>query len=1204
MQRFKQLFFTDASPIIKAGRSTILQADKYVKLPKDLDPSYHNKLEYINLEGPWAFLRGVVVNFKGKLSLLFVFAFVSGIIQVLIPLLIQQLLLGLEKHLEFGEARSAMVWLTWISLATIGQSLLDQQYIYRLSCLKMNITSAYRSLVYDRCLSLSKSGLEESGRGDLVNLVECDAPYIGDFIGGAVGIFHSFMILMGVVIGASYLLGPESLLSLGVFIVFLPLLRIVASRMMMLDEDILDHCDERIDFLSQVVKHIRLIKNSAWEPLIRKEMSQRRNPEFKLHKKMVTTYSVSVFLFNLAQFALVLAALGIYLALGKELNVPTVVAILALFLVLQEPFEDLADRLGEIVQGRVSAKRIIEFLDMDFKESRASQPPVPGVDLSLENYSVTFDEKTALNEINLSVQSGELIGIVGPVGAGKSTLLLAILGEVEEVEGKRSLPADASIAWISQDPVILNRRLEENVMMAARGKRSLDEIAEACALSQDILQMPAGWATEIGEKGVNLSGGQKQRISLAKAMASDPQIILADDPFSALNRNTESILMERLVQQEWKGKTRVIATHSLHHLDKFDRIVFLTAGAVRGVGTLQQLKATCPDFVKFLSRAVSENEIGVVDEEYGFDRDKKGYSGVLIAQEDREEGSVSLGVYWEYLKWMAGGRFFWAFALASTIIMASILPVLADIWLTMWSGEAAVPDFMKGLISDKWIALSVLAAIYGASVFCAWIQTFVWTYRAIAAGKDIHFKAFMATLYSPIRFFSTTPHGRILNRFSHDMDELEGEMPWSFQDTFQSIMDLILALVLVLVVVPIALPILFPVAFVYRWLQRGYRSTARETRRLFAIANSNFLSHFTETLDSLLDLRSYNLNAAFSERARSLLSDFQKLKYANYLADGWFAARIGIVSSLSSLAIGCGLIFMAENGLLTITLAGIVMLYTRSVCYYLHEGVRSYGVTEAHMTSAERLMAWTSLPAEEGADPNEKIVDYSGNLSSGEICFEGVTMRYGSRLPTVLKDVNLKIPSGSKVGIVGRTGSGKSSLFQCLTRIVPVEQGRILVGGTSILDVPLSQLRQWIAIIPQDPSLFDGTLRSNLDRLERYDDKQIWQVLEKVHLKELFQERGLDAPILDGGGNLSRGQRQLIGLARALLSSAKIIAIDEATASVDLQTEKMIQDVLYQEFEESTVLMIAHRLETLSRVDILIEMADGKVVSVDRPKKV
>ncbi|HRO66779.1 MAG TPA: ATP-binding cassette domain-containing protein, partial [Pseudobdellovibrionaceae bacterium] len=583
----------------------------------------------------------------------------------------------------------------------------------------------------------------------------------------------------------------------------------------------------------------------------------------------------------------------------------------------------------------------------------------------------------------------------------------------------------------------------------------------------------------------------------------------------------------------------------------------------------------------------------------------------ITEDEDREIGAVKGSVYLDYFKSLGGeGRWrSWRLAgLLGGAILVRALPLLQRWWLGMISSYQQSGDangwvawlIAKGwgdVLNDPLRSIAVYGLIGLSALLFNLMNSLWWLERGIDAGKLMQERMLSSLLKAPLRFFDSTPVGRILQRFSRDVESVDIYLQRSFSEAIHIFIEVILCLLLILTLVPASFALIGPILILYYIIQRDYRLPAREVKRLDSIARSPRYAHFKETLVGLPVIRGFQSEDWFLESFYSKLAHSQRMFYNHVMLNRWFSVRVPMVGGLIAAATSVAIVLGAKSGHLGAGIAGVLTIYMLNFWAYLNWGIRVFADIESRMTSVERMQFYMNLPSETDTRvPRSEELPESWPFR-GEVVFESVQARYAPHLPRVLHGVSFKVGAGEKVGLIGRTGSGKSTLFQCLFRFVELESGRILIDGEDIASVPLERLRRSLAIIPQDPTLFLGTIRSNMDRYDEYSEDELEEALRNASLLSFVKslDGGLDAPVLESGLNLSQGQRQLLCLARALLTKARIIVLDEATASVDVETDAILQRVIRENLRGVTLLIIAHRLGTVADCDKVVDLAFGRV---------
>ncbi|SCV70702.1 BQ2448_3464 [Microbotryum intermedium] len=855
-----------------------------------------------------------------------------------------------------------------------------------------------------------------------------------------------------------------------------------------------------------------------------------------------------------------------------------------------------------------------------------------------------------LSHISLRIPKGQLCAIVGPVGAGKSSLLQALVGEMKRTRG--SVTYSGSLAYASQVAWMQSVSLRENVLFGqpydkARYERA---ITNAC-LDADIEMLPFGDATEIGEKGVTLSGGQKQRVNIARALYFDADIVLLDDPLSAVDAHVGKALFDDAICGALKDRTRVLVTHAVHFLPRVDWIITIDQGRIQQEGTYDDLIADKDGpFSKMIAEfggdAIEKREEQEEAEEDAIEategeldnapkKMKKKGKG-LMQEEERAIGAVDGGVYMAFLRAAKGA--ITVPLLILSLALAQGAQVLGSYWLVWWQEKAVADMFIalfishfrtnNGFYMGIYALLGILQAVFSflmglASVFIGY-----------NASRSLHRGAIQGVMHAPMSFFDTTPLGRIMNRFSKDIDTIDNTLNDSMRMALNTFGSVLGAIILISIVQPYFLLVVTFILCCYFYAASFYRTSAREIKRLDNLLRSSLYAHFNETLSGLATIRAFGETDKFLKRNEEYI-DIENRAYAlTVINQRWLGFRLDMFGGL--LVFIVAIFGVATRTKVSPAQTGLILAYILSIQAAFSWMVRQVAEVENDMNSVERMLHYANKLEQEAPSDIEETRPDPSWPSQGAIEFENVFMSYRPELPPVLKGFSLRIEGGQKIGVVGRTGAGKSTILQCLFRMVELQSGKISIDGIDISKLGLNQLREKIAIIPQDALLFSGTLRSNLDPFNVYEDRVLWDAMRRAYLvdqvpagevtaaepKDASKDSSapvaatgdeaavataatsrftLDMVIEDEGLNLSVGQRSLVSLARALVKDSRVIVLDEATASVDLATDSHIQETIRSEFNDKTLLIIAHRLRTIIDCDRVLVMSEGQVAEYDTP---
>ncbi len=1200
----KNFFFYNVSPLVKKGQEKILTFDDLLEVPKELELSRSPEIVPIDLTSEKKFLKTIVSEQKKYIIRAWSFYLLGICASLSTPLFVNQFITRLTKMTENGDYASVIPVAIGIGMIGITMGIGYQHNFYGVLRANVRIVARLNRLIFEHALKLSQKSRQKVNVGDVVNHMSSDSEAIADvpMLIGDMG--WATLLLIGSISMLFYYLGWTALIAVGILLLLTPVTRKIAKKFIHLEDEMMKKRDHRVTLMGQILQSMRLVKYFVWEKEISQQVAQVRQEEVKARRSLAHAEMLSGLSFVAISTLVLFIALWVHVLRGMELTPALVLTCVSLFGLLQEPIGHLPGVLSRLTNAWVSVKRIIAFLSSetveghvvaDALEMEGKAVVFSGVNYSSDNGNFKF------KNLNFSIDKGESVAIVGEVGSGKTTLIQLILQEMRPEAGRVQVASDV-LGYVSQESYIMNATVLENLKMGREiSEIKLDEALHATAMERDIRSLPGGLLTEIGEKGVNLSGGQKQRLSLGRCYLQDPDIVLLDDPLSAVDVHTEKFLVDKLLFGAWKNKTLIIATHRLEALERFDRILFLQNGEISAEGKLHELLEKSPGFNTFYAHHLEvhllEKSAEVQEAESA---GKSETESRLMSDEEREEGAVKGSLYWDYVRALGGEGKNHKLIIATLfigVLTISVFPLFNQWWLSWFSGHPKEITPIQGVMIYGLIALISFLVQVGNQVF--WLQ------RGIKAGVELHDKMLASILKAPVRFFDTTPVGRLLQRFSRDLESVDIQLQWSFEAAVQSLFQISVSLGLIIFSVPFVLVIIIPVGVIYWKLQLLYRASAREAKRIDSISRSPRYAHFKETLGGLPVIRAYKKEAWFREQFFTYLERSQRAFVNNFLLNRWFSIRIPMIGGVISGSTALCLVYSVHSGYLTAPTAGLVILYSMSFWGALNWGIRILSDLESRMTSIERIRFMTQIPSERLYLTEERqMVDESWPLA-GQIQFKGVFARYDESLPEVVKGLNVKIPARAQVGIVGRTGAGKTTLFQMLYRFINVHAGSIEIDGVNIASVDLETLRSRLAIIPQDPTLFMGTLRSNLDPYSRKSDADIWRVLKDTGLEELV--KGLPgmllSPVSDGGANLSQGQRQLLCLARALLLDAKIIMLDEATASVDVVSDAKIQRVLRSQLKDKTVLVIAHRLGTVADLDYLMVMNDGRLESFKAPSK-
>ncbi|XP_039283752.1 multidrug resistance-associated protein 1 isoform X2 [Nilaparvata lugens] len=1164
----------------------------------------------------------------------------------------------LELLIGFVEG-SESVWRGYmyaglLLLTAMLQTFLLSQYFNCMFLVGLRIRTALISAIYRKAMVMSNSARKESTVGEIVNLMSVDAQRFMDLLTYLNMIWSAPLQIFLALFFLWQTLGASVLAGLAVMIIMIPINSYIATRVKTLQMRQMKYKDERVKLMNEVLSGIKVLKLYAWEPSFEQQILRIRNKEVQVLKEAAYLNASTSFIWACAPFLVSLVTFAVYV-LSDEANVldsKKAFVSLSLFNILRFPLSMLPMLITNIVQAGVSIERINKFMNSEELDPNSVEHNESEDDpLIIENGSFSWgdrgsdgDDALILKNINVSIKAGSLVAVVGPVGSGKTSLVSAFLGEMDKVSGR--VNTKGSIAYVPQQAWIQNATLQQNILFGQTLENSnYNRVIDNCALKQDFDMLPARDQTEIGEKGINLSGGQKQRVSLARAVYNNADIYLLDDPLSAVDSHVGKHIFEKVIGPKGmlKKKTRVLVTHGISFLPEVDFILVVNNGQVSEQGTYKELLAKKGAFADFIVNHLQDVDDPEEEEQLdelkqqllGNKIDKIGNSKLgrqrssesgssttsiqrrkslendrpppnknaiaigekLIETEKAETGSVKWHVYKHYIQ--SVGMILTVATFVINVIFQGF-SIGSNLWLSKWSSDPILKGNGTNHTHQRNLYLGVYAGLgAGQAVTILWAAILV-ALGTLYAAETMHNLMLTQIFHKSLQFFDVTPIGRLLNRFSRDVDILDNTLPVIIRSCINCLFMVLATLVVISYTTPLFIFVILPVGIIYYFIQRFYVATSRQLKRLESVSRSPIYSHFGESVTGAQMIRAYGVQKRFIRESENKVDMNQVCYYPSLIANRWLAIRLETVGNL--IIFFSALFAVIERNSMNSGLVGLSVSYALQITQTLNWLVRMTSDFETNIVAVERIKEYAETTQEAAWEitpcpVNEKWPE------KGELDFNNFQLRYREGLDLVLKGITFHINSGEKIGIVGRTGAGKSSLTLALFRILESAGGCIYLDGVDISRLGLHTLRARLTIIPQDPVLFSGTLRMNLDPFARYTDQQVWQALEHAHLKTFVKglTAGLQHQVTEGGENLSVGQRQLICLARALLRKTKVLVLDEATAAIDLETDELIQRTIRAEFRNCTVLTIAHRLNTIMDSDRVLVLDKGQIAEYSSP---
>lgn len=1240
------------NPLLSVGAKRPLELkDIPLLAPKDRSKANYKVLnsnwEKLKAEDPskqpslaWAILK----SFWKEAACNAIFAGLNTIVSYVGPYMISYFvdyLGGIETMPHEGYVLAGIFF-----AAKLLETLTTRQWYLGVDILGMHVRSALTAMVYRKGLRLSSSSRQSHTSGEIVNYMAVDVQRVGDY---SWYLHDIWMLPLQIILALAILyknVGIASVATLIATIVSIVVTVPLAKIQEEYQDKLMTAKDERMRKTSECLRNMRILKLQAWEERYRVMLEEMRGVEFKWLRRALYSQAFITFIFWGSPIFVAVVTFGTSILLGDRLTAGGVLSALATFRILQEPLRNFPDLVSMMAQTKVSLDRISGFLqEEELREDATVVLPRGMTNTSIEIKDGEFcwdatSSTPTLSGIQMKVDRGMRVAVCGMVGSGKSSFLSCILGEIPKITGEVRICGSA--AYVSQSAWIQTGNIEDNILFgSSMDKAKYKNVIHACSLKKDLELFSHGDQTIIGDRGINLSGGQKQRVQLARALYQDADIYLLDDPFSAVDAHTGSELFKEYIMNALATKTVIFVTHQVEFLPAADLILVLKEGRIIQAGKYDDLLQAGTDFNTLVAAHheaieamdipnhssedsdenvpvnesimlskksdVSRNDIESVakdvqeasaSEQKAIKEKKKAKrlrKKQLVQEEEREKGRVSMKVYLSYMAAAYKGLLIPLIILAQTLFQ--VLQIASNWWMA-WANPQTPGDQPK--TSPMVLLVVYMALAFGSSWFIFVRAVLVATFGLEAAQK-LFLKMLLCVFRAPMSFFDSTPAGRILNRVSIDQSVVDLDIPFRLGGFAATTIQLLGIVGVMTKVTWQVLLLVVPMAIACLWMQKYYMASSRELVRIVSIQKSPIIHLFGESIAGAATIRGFGQEKRFMKRNLYLLDCFARPFFCSIAAIEWLCLRMELLSTFV-FAFCMILLVSFPHGSIDPSMAGLAVTYGLNLNARLSRWILSFCKLENKIISIERIHQYCHIPGEAPL-----VIEESRPPSSwpenGTIELIDLKVRYKENLPVVLHGITCKFPGGKKIGIVGRTGSGKSTLIQALFRLIEPEGGRIIVDNIDISTIGLHDLRSRLSIIPQDPTLFEGTIRDNLDPLNEHLDHEIWEALDKSQLGDVLRqkEQKLDTPVLENGDNWSVGQRQLVSLGRALLKQARILVLDEATASVDTATDNLIQKIIRTEFKDCTVCTIAHRIPTVIDSDLVLVLSDGRIAEFDTP---
>uniref|UniRef100_A0A669QAT2 Multidrug resistance-associated protein 4 n=1 Tax=Phasianus colchicus TaxID=9054 RepID=A0A669QAT2_PHACC len=1214
-----RLFFWWLNPLFIIGHKRKLEEDDMYKvLPEDSSKKLGEDLQwYWDKEVQKAKKRGktphltkaIILCYWKSYLVLGIFTMIEETLKIVQPIFLGKIISYFENYDASDEVdlNIAYCYAAALSVCTLILAIMHHLYFYHVQRAGMKLRVAMCHMIYRKALRLSNVAMAKTTTGQIVNLLSNDVNKFDQ-----VTIFLHFLWAGPIqAVAVTVLLwmeiGPSCLAGMAVLIILLPIQTCIGRLFSSLRSKTAAFTDIRIRTMNEVISGMKIIKMYAWEKSFAELVSGLRRKEIAMVLKSSYLRGLNLASFFVASKITVFMTFMAYVLLGNVISASRVFVAVSLYgavrLTVTLFFPSAVERVSEAV---VSIRRIKNFLILD--EVSHFKPQLhdnnENVILHVQDLTCYWDkslESPALQQLSFTVRQGELLAVIGPVGAGKSSLLSAVLGELPKEKGL--INVSGRIAYVSQQPWVFSGTVRSNILFDKEYEREkYEKVLKVCALKKDLDLLANGDLTVIGDRGATLSGGQKARVNLA-----------------------------RCICQALHQKICVLVTHQLQYLRAATQILILKDGKMVGKGTYSEFLRSGIDFASLLkkdeeaeqpsvpgtpnlkssrSRTFSESSVWSQDSSVHSVKDGAVEQPpaenplAAVPEESRSEGKISFKVYRKYFT--AGANYFVIFILVLFNILAQVAYVLQDWWLSYWANHQeklnVTTNGNNGANETEHLDLTFYLGIYAgltvATILFGIIRSLLVFQVLVNSGQTLHNKMFKSILKAPVLFFDRNPIGRILNRFSKDIGHLDDLLPLTFLDFVQTLLQIFGVVAVAVAVIPWILIPLIPLFILFIFLRRYFLDTSRDIKRLESTTRSPVFSHLSSSLQGLWTIRALKAEDRFQKLFDAHQDLHSEAWFLFLTTSRWFAVRLDAICAIFVIVVAFGSLLLAKT--LNAGQVGLALSYAITLMGTFQWGVRQSAEVENLMISVERVMEYTDLEKEAPWETNKHPPPEWP--SHGMIAFENVNFTYSLDGPLVLRHLSVVIKPEEKVGIVGRTGAGKSSLIAALFRLAEPE-GRIWIDKYLTSELGLHDLRKKISIIPQEPVLFTGTMRKNLDPFNEYTDEELWNALEEVQLKEVVEDlpNKMETQLAESGSNFSVGQRQLVCLARAVLKKNRILIIDEATANVDPRTDEFIQKTIREKFAQCTVLTIAHRLNTIIDSDRIMVLDAGRLKEYGEP---
>ncbi|TMW67922.1 hypothetical protein Poli38472_007594 [Pythium oligandrum] len=1238
------LFLSWATPLLALGNKKRLDADDIWPLQHAHQASVVATTFARDFKTSKSVVQAFFRSFGWRFVLTGVALAIATLGALVGPLVLNQVVSALTTGVY--DVDELVTWVLVLFATQVVQALVENYANFDSRVIAMQLTAALKHLVFNKAMNLSAASRRETKVADITSMCTTDTRAIAE---ASLQIHQAWLTPLQVGVASVLLfrlLGVASLAGTSIILLSIGVNRFITAHVFRLYSAFMKSKDARLQAVMETFKAMSIVKQNAWEDRFLKRIRDTRAEEVANIWGFLKFNAYSAVLLWGVPIFVSIATFSVYVGvLHEELTPAKAFTSIALFQFIQLPLRNFTYIITSLVKAKVAEERIHRFLEMpeidadnvhSIQHTDANQFIKQNVIVAIQNATFAWDNDTpTLKNVNLNVHAGDFLVIHGPVGCGKSSLCAALLGDMNKISG--SVYVGGSVAYCSQQAWIQHMTVRDNILFGRPyDRKKYEKVLEACALTKDLQSLPAGDRTEIGERGVNLSGGQKARVALARACYSDASVFILDAPLSAVDAIVQNEIFEKCLLGLLRHRTIILVTHNpeiiasehvtsavtvndkgelleTRDLNNQSRPQYESA-----LTPLAQLAYTQPsyedaqiadekvahttDFQKVLgpgTRLLNDSPTSFSRSANFSKSDKPSESQALVRDEVRHAGRVGAHVFVSYYHALGG------FPVVALVLAAQFLwqgfQVSSDLWLSAWSSQSSHDDQVS--IGYR---ISVYTLLGLASALMVVIRTLAISWCGINAAKHLFDRMTHALMYAPMKFFDSNPIGRIITRYSSDVTDLDMQIPIAIRGFLVNLVVFLFTIGTTAVMIQWRSIFLVPVAVVYIQVARYYLEPAREIERVQKTAEAPVLSHLSESVEGCAVIRAFGTHHVhrFQVTNDAKLDAANKITFARICVSRWFMLRIQLLGSLLGLVVSYSLVLLHDE--LSAGIVGLAFSYALKFSNSMERIVGTWSSVETIMVSHERIEQYSAI--EQEAPRKVPTFDPPASTtwpSAGAIRFENVSFRYKDADQLVLKNLSFFIQGGEKIGIVGRTGAGKSSLTMALFRINELAGGSVLIDGVDVGKIGLKTLREKLSIIPQNPVLFKGPLRRYLDPFGEYSDDALWSALRRVGLIDRItsEDDKLECMVEENGENFSVGERQMLCMCRALLRESRIVIFDEATAAIDHETDQKLQHVIREAFVGSTVLTIAHRLDTILEADRILVLDGGEVVSFGPPSE-